>query len=239
MANVASLPQPRGLIASVGHTVGLVLIMLALCLGGAYQQSRSGTNQDLVPVHRGLVPLYLSVIGGEWALVLYVRAGTRRTGTRLRDLIGGRWRGVKDVLRDVAIAAVFWPVWVGVGWLVHLALGPNQAKSIAVLLPRGPLEILLWIFVSISAAVCEELVFRGYLQKQLSQITGSGIVAVAGQAIVFGMGHGYQGAKQVVIIIALGASFGFLALWRKSLRPGMLAHAWADIFSGILEGRWR
>lgn len=235
MASVASLsPTPR--VASVWHTGGLVLIMVALCGLGAYQQRRPGTDQNLVASHRGIVPLYLSLIVSEWALVLYVRAGTRRTGTRLRDLIGGRWRGPKDVLRDVAIAAVFWPVWAGVAWLVHLALGPNQAKSIAILLPRGPVEILLWILVSISAGICEELVFRGYLQKQLAQLSGSGMVAVAGQAVVFGIGHGYQGTKQVVVIIVLGALYGFLALGCRSLRPGMMAHAWSDIFGGILAG---
>ena len=235
MATAASLPHAPGRVASVWHTGGLVLIMLALCWLGAYQQSRPSTDQNLVASHRGVVPLYLSLIASEWALVLYVRAGTRRTGTGLRELIGGRWRGPKDVLLDVVIAALFWPVWIGVAKVVHLALGPNQAKSIATLLPQGPVEVLLWILVSISAGICEELVFRGYLQKQLSQLTGSGVVAVAGQAIVFGIGHAYQGTKQVVVIIVLGALYGFLALWRKSLRPGMFAHAWSDIFSGILS----
>src|SRR5947209_17389331 len=107
MANAAPPPQQRGLIASVRHTVGLVLIMLALCLLGAYQQSKSGISHDVAPPPHAIISLYLSLIASEWALVLYVRAGTRRTGTQLRDLIGGRWRGVKDALRDVAIAAIF------------------------------------------------------------------------------------------------------------------------------------
>jgi len=234
MATAASLSHERRLIASVWHTGGLVLIMLALCLLGAYQQSRPGTDRNLVPSHRGIVPLYVSLIASEWALVLYVRAGTRRKGIHLRELIGGRWRGVKDVLLDLAIAAVFWPVWAGLGWLVHLALGPNRAKTEAILLPRGLLEIFLWILVSMSAGFCEELVFRGYLQKQLLALTGSGIAAVMGQAVVFGIGHGYQGTKQVVVIIVLGALYGWLAVWRRSVRPGMFAHAWADIFGGIL-----
>lgn len=232
---VPSLPQQRKPMASLRHTAGLVLIMLVLCLLGAYQQSRPGTGQNLVPSHRGIVPLYVSLLLMEWALVWYVRAGTRRKGVPLRELIGGRWRGFTDVLRDLAIATAFWPIWEGVARLTHLALGPNSAKTEAVLLPRGPLEIVLWIAVSMSAGFCEELVFRGYLQKQLTALTGSGIAAVVGQAIVFGIGHGYQGAKQVVLITVLGCLYGGLALWRKSIRPGVLAHAWSDIFSGILS----
>jgi hypothetical protein len=38
----------------------------------------------------------------------------------------------------------------------------------------------------------------------------------------------------MVVISVSGALFGLLALWRDSLRPGMVAHAWADIFGGII-----
>jgi membrane protease YdiL (CAAX protease family) len=55
------------------------------------------------------------------------------------------------------------------------------------------------------------------------------------QAVIFGVSHGYQGWKQVVIISVLGLLFGLLAHWRKSLVPGMAAHAWADIYSGLLN----
>lgn len=38
----------------------------------------------------------------------------------------------------------------------------------------------------------------------------------------------------MALIAVYGAMFGFLALWRRSLRPGMMAHAWHDSFEGIL-----
>jgi hypothetical protein len=34
-------------------------------------------------------------------------------------------------------------------------------------------------------------------------------------------------------ITGFGLLFGCLAEWRKSLRPGMIAHAWTDIFAGL------
>jgi hypothetical protein len=228
------MPERRKLIASPMHTAGLVLIMLALCLLGAYQQGRQGTDRNLVPSHGGIVPLYVSLIVMEWVLVLYVRAGTRKRGVHLRELVGGRWRGLNDVLLDLALASAFWLIWEGVGRVAHWLLGANHAKTVDTLLPRGPFEIALWILVSMSAGFCEELVFRGYLQKQLRSLTGSGAAAVLGQAIVFGIGHGYQGTKQVVVIVVFGSLYGGLALWRGSIRPGALSHAWSDIFSGIL-----
>jgi hypothetical protein len=39
----------------------------------------------------------------------------------------------------------------------------------------------------------------------------------------------------MALIFVYGAMFGFLALWRKSLRPGMMVHAWHDAFSGRLS----
>lgn len=234
MATALSVsPQPR-LVASPLHTAGLILIMVALCLMGMYQQSRPSADPTLVPAHRGIIPLYVSLIISEWALVLYVRAGTRKRKVPLRELIGGRWRGMKDILRDLAIAAVFWPIWAGVAWLVHLFAGPNHAKTVAILLPRGLMEIILWVVVSMSAGFCEELVFRGYLQRQFLGLLGSGAAAVLVQAVVFGIGHAYQGTKQVVVIVVLGLLYGWLALWCRSIRPGVFAHTWSDIFSGIL-----
>lgn len=31
-----------------------------------------------------------------------------------------------------------------------------------------------------------------------------------------------------------GTLFGAVAAWRRSLRPGMLAHAWSDLFGVIV-----
>jgi len=38
-----------------------------------------------------------------------------------------------------------------------------------------------------------------------------------------------QGVKQIVVISVLGALYGMLAAWRKSLRPGMIAHTMSDV----------
>jgi uncharacterized protein len=76
--------------------------------------------------------------------------------------------------------------------------------------------------------------FRGYLQKQFRAITGSAGWAVLLQAVVFGVGHLYEGVGPVARITLFGVLFGLFALWRKSLRPGMIAHAWADIFGVII-----
>jgi len=224
-------PQP---VASSLHTLILVAIMALLAAGGAYMQSRGGSGGTITAKHSAVLPLYLSLMAGEWALVLYVRAGIRRQGLGLRDLIGGSWSGPAPVLRDVVIAAAFWGVFKATTWAAAHLLDPGGAKSISTLLPRGGVESVVWVALALSAGFCEELVFRGYLLRQAWAWSGSRVVATLAQALVFGIAHGYQGLSATITIVVLGAQFAALALWRRSLRPGMIAHAWADIFGGLI-----
>ena len=91
------------------------------------------------------------------------------------------------------------------------------------------------MLLSISAGISEELVFRGYLQRQLTAFTGRTSLGLFLQVAVFGIARGYQGVRSCLTISIYGALFTVLALWRKSLRPGMIAHAWTDIVSGLLR----
>jgi len=180
--------------------------------------------------------LYVSIMAMEWALVRYVWAGVRKNNEGgLFGLIGGRGESWPRVLPDVAVALPFWVVWEATGRVMQSLLGPSHLEAVNALLPQSLIEILLWIALSVSAGICEEIVFRGYLQKQVHAITGSIVAAVLTQAILFGAGHAYQGVKQVAVITVLGVLYGVLAAWRGTLRPGMLAHAWSDINSGYLK----
>jgi uncharacterized protein len=234
----ADRPVDRNLIAPLWHTVALIVVLFAIAGYGAYAQSTAPAGPQLV-AHRGSVlMLYVFLIASEWGLLRFVTAGgMKRTGTRFRDLLGERWSSWRDVARDVLIALVAWAVWTGAEALVAPMLGKDTAKSIDSMLPRGALEVSVWVLLSISAGFCEEAIFRGYLQKQFQAITGSAALAILIQAVIFGISHGYQGLRNVIVISIFGALFGALALWRRSIKPGMILHAWTDIFSGILAKR--
>lgn len=38
----------------------------------------------------------------------------------------------------------------------------------------------------------------------------------------------------MIVTLIFGVMFVFLALWRRSLRPEMMPHAWHDTFPGAL-----
>ncbi|HZD93772.1 MAG TPA: type II CAAX endopeptidase family protein, partial [Candidatus Sulfotelmatobacter sp.] len=222
-------------IASRRHFVVMLLIQAALVAIGFWLQSRSGSD-SILPQSRNVLPLYLSVIALEWGLVATVRGAANERGISLWQIIGEHWKSWKNIVLDIAICVPFVFAWEMTARFMHRLLGPDQAKSIGSLLPQSTLEVLLWIVVSISAGICEEIIFRGYFQRQFAAYTSSMTAGVLLQALVFGLGHSYQGVKQVVIISVLGLLYGALAAWRRNLGSNMIAHAWTDIWNGWLSG---
>ena len=49
--------------------------------------------------------------------------------------------------------------------------GSDHASSVARLKPHGIAESVLWVLLSISAGISEELVFRGYLRGRVCNKT--------------------------------------------------------------------
>jgi len=228
----AKSKPPR--VAPLWHSLGLLLLLLSISLGFYHAQSASPMAGNAGKLSGGNARLYSAIIASEWVLWLYIWIGSCQKGAvPMRELIGGRWRTVKSVLLDIGFAAGFWLVWCVVAWAIGSVFGPGDSKPSSFLSPTGPVEVALWVIMSMTAGFCEELVYRGYLQKQLLALTGSATLAITVQASLFGVGHWYQGAKKVIIIAVLGALFGVLAHWRKSLRPGILSHAWEDVLNVI------
>jgi hypothetical protein len=187
------------------------------------------------------VRIYLATIAYEWLFTGYVWWGIRRAGGTLRELIGGRWRSVGDFLLDIVIAL---GVWIGallVIAMAALAMGMNHAgniedarRQIGFLAPQSTLEVILWICLSATAGFCEEVLFRGYFQKQFTRLLRCRWSALVVVSILFGLGHGYEGAQRMVLIALLGFAFGLMSLLRKSLRPAMMAHTLQDTISGLV-----
>jgi membrane protease YdiL (CAAX protease family) len=215
------------------HTVLLIVILLGIAVRGAMFQSASLTSPELA---RNVLPVYLSLLISEFVLLWAVWMGSRRTGTSLSDLIGGRWRTSREVVVDVFLGIAFWAIVMlfADAWDRLLPIA-GHARSISPLLPHGPVEIAVWIPLSAVGGVVEEIVFRGYFQRQFQALTSRRWAAVALQGTLFGVTHGYQGAAACIKITLIGVMFGMLAAWRRSLRPGMIAHVWTDIFSGVLR----
>ncbi len=230
-----AVPAPRHApVASYVHTLILVVLIVGV-------SAASADSQHTFAARSGKISLYVTTFIWEWILFGIVWWGMRRRGARVRDLINARWKSPEMALLDLALAAGFWIVAVlvlaGIGVALGLADKGNldaAKKTIGFLVPGSSLEVALWIGLSATAGFCEEIIFRGYLQRQFAALTQSALGGILLSAVVFGCGHGYEGTKRMLLIAVYGAMFGVLAHFRRSLVPGMVAHAWHDAFSGIM-----
>lgn len=228
-------PAPSPDRASMRPVWVLTAVFLGAAARGAMaQRQAAGAGAIALPARPAAV--YAGLILMEWGLAFYVwKVGLRRSGASFRALIGGRWASPRDVAVDAGIAIAIWGAWSMAGRLWEAWSAADHAASVHSLLPQRPHEIALWIVLSLSAGFSEELVFRGYLQERFGALTGSAALAVMLQAALFGVSHGYQGVRSCLRITVYGLAFGGLARWRRSLRPGMVAHAWTDVAAGILR----
>jgi membrane protease YdiL (CAAX protease family) len=230
----SAMAQPEsgryGRIASPVHTILVLVALGAWAVWGKFlaDQMRAAVNPDRVK-------LYASTLGFELLMFALVILGVRLHGSSLSVVLGDRWQSVRQVLRDIGIAAAFW---IASGLLLvllsKLLRADGMGRNMQFLLPQGRMQMAMWIALSITAGICEETIFRGYLQRQFIALMKNAPAGIVLSAAAFGAAHAYQGLRMVVLIGLYGAMFGILAHWRKSVRPGMIAHAWQDSFSGVL-----
>src|SRR6266851_1951241 len=116
------------------------------------------------------------------------------------------------------------------GWLLPVAALGGKMDFI---LPHGGLEITLWIALSVTAGICEETIFRGYLQRQVIALTKNvpaGILLSAAHSVPLTRTRASGGDSDRPVGRHVWVH------WRGSVRPGIIAHAWQDSLNGVLVG---
>jgi uncharacterized protein len=219
------VPRQFNRIAAPLHTV-IVLAMQAALVYSAQLRTAQMHALD----HAGRLRMYERTILVEWLVLAMVIVGVRLHGSPLTAVFGERWRSLRQVFTDVGIALVFLIVSI----IVLSVLGGHDKgpdASTAFLLPHGRAETSIWILLSLTAGICEEGLYRGYLQRQFTAFTKSAAIGIALSAAAFGAAHAYQGWRHAVQISMLGTMLGVLAYWRRTVRPGMISHAAQDILA--------
>lgn len=103
------------------------------------------------------------------------------------------------------------------------------------LIPVSGQERLLWCAVAVSAGICEEIVFRGWLMALLHEAAGlRGTPLIAAAAAAFGLAHSYQRLSGMLLTGLAGALFCLLYLQTGSLLLPMLLHVLIDLRIAIL-----
>lgn len=129
----------------------------------------------------------------------------------------------------VAVAAVLGAVRPG--------LVERASDATKLLAPATRAERRLWPFVSLTAGVTEELLYRGLFVLHLHALVPSlrpGLLAVA-SAVAFGLAHRYQGAFGVVSSGVLGLAFGIVAIVVGNVAVVVVLHTLWDVVAGFLK----
>lgn len=115
-------------------------------------------------------------------------------------------------------------------------LVPQLARR---LFPQDQSERLAFFALVVTVAVCEEIIYRGFVQQVIQNVSaGSVYAAVFGSAIFFGLAHLYQGRRGLISTFAVGLLFSGLTAITLSLIPSIAAHFVADFTAGILAPRY-
>ncbi len=92
------------------------------------------------------------------------------------------------------------------------------------LAPQGIWQIILGVVLVLVVAICEEVIFRGYLLTRIEEVTGNTCLAVFLSTLLFTLGHGYEGIAGMLAVAYIGLVFSLLYLWRKSLTMVIVLH---------------
>lgn len=184
--------------------------------------------------------LYTTEILSEWALVALVV---------LLWMVEGRpWSAL--------LLGTSSPVRLMIGWslaILYVILALQQSRALLgrperlarlmesmgraqALLPRTRAERNGFAALSVTAGICEEFLFRGFVLWYATQ-WGGPIVGFVVSTIFFGFIHIYLGPRHVPRTAIAGIFFYAVAMTAGSLIPAMVVHATADLVSGGLAYR--
>jgi membrane protease YdiL (CAAX protease family) len=170
------------------------------------------------------LPFWTTVILLHWLSAVLAVWFVYRSGGTLADL------GLRlPVGRAAVLVGLLLTLGAGVVAFRELVpYGPGDGSR-ADVLPWDRTERVVFVLVSLSAGICEELVYRGF---GLTALRGRGWQtwqAVAVTTLAFVFVHGVAGLILFPFYALFGLLFAGLFLWRQSLVPGVMLHASYDI----------
>jgi membrane protease YdiL (CAAX protease family) len=182
----------------------------------------------------GFVLIAFSTILRDLALVSLILFFLWRNGEPL-EIIGWRFNNA----RKEAVLGV----WLFIPFFFVTGLLENSLRKLGFSAPATPLpsliaekttmEFLLASVMVVIVAMAEETIFRGYLLLRFKNIMANTAAAVVISAVIFSLGHGYEGSAGVVTVWVMGLFFALVYIWRQSLVAPMVMHFLQD-FIGIV-----
>lgn len=101
-------------------------------------------------------------------------------------------------------------------------------------MPTSKKEMLIFVFVvSVTAGICEELIFRAYFFNLLDASIGV-VGAILCSSLIFGLWHIYLGWQEVLRTSITGAVLCLVYILTDNIVVPIILHIFVDIYSGLL-----
>lgn len=164
-----------------------------------------------------------------WVVALAVLISTRFSLSEL-GVVPMRGLGAWGVIAGWLLL-LSWPVLRARSSAPYREAVREQLQRVPALLPGTKEERWLFAAVSITAGVCEELVFRGLMPLYFAHFfpTHGHALGLGISIVGFGVAHWYQGVRGVVLATLLGGLFAFGAWASGSVAAAMIFHAANDL----------
>jgi membrane protease YdiL (CAAX protease family) len=181
--------------------------------------------------------IYARIVSTQWLLVLAMYLLLRRHGLTLADA-GLRVADAFITLGAAGMLAIAVPV-AGAGAVRRARqAGPDGLgaglKRLRGIVPVNGIEMAGFAVVCVTAGICEELLFRGWLVNMTWAVCGSLWASVLIAAALFGIGHAYQGVRGILKTGSIGILLGLLFALTGSLIPGQVFHAGIDLLAAVV-----
>jgi len=106
------------------------------------------------------------------------------------------------------------------------------------LLPTKAVEFAPYCALAVTAGVCEEFLYRGFVMAGLSRSGMPTWSVIVISSVLFGLAHAYQGKGGMIGTGLLGLLFAGSRLVFVSLVPAVIWHAAVDISAGVAGPRF-
>jgi len=107
------------------------------------------------------------------------------------------------------------------------------------LMPQNPVESLAFIALVATVAVCEELLYRGFVFTAFYAASGGFLAAaIVGSSLMFSLAHLYQGRRGLLATFVVGLLLASARAWTASLAPCVIVHFFVDLVAGLAAPRW-
>lgn len=107
------------------------------------------------------------------------------------------------------------------------------------LMPRSREETLAFVALVATVAICEEFLYRGFVQAVFQNAAqGAAVAGIFASAVFFAAAHFYQGKRGLIVTFSLGILFSLTRSWTASILPSVIAHFAADLSAGLAAQRW-